>query len=346
MKKLIQLEVPEPCHENWNNMSSTEQGKFCLACQKEVIDFSSMSDKEILNHISNAGSKSCGRFLNDQLNRVLIPPVDIKRIWWKYWMNVAATLLLLSTKSNAQIKVEPPPITMNPELEKKALQEICTVTLGGYSVGQKIKNFKEYYIAGLVTDDTQQPVIGASVIVKGTKIGTITDENGHYLLKIKNYESIELAISSIGYETQLVKVDNANFKNSTINTNITLYMQFTKGLISEVVMVAKKSKPFLSFFKKDTAGLVKSIDKPVLTVFPNPATKVTPITIRMKGATEGSYKISLLNNNGELVMEKKEIFHVKNPITTITCGQQIATGIYTLVVSGNGKSQSSQIFIK
>ena len=75
-------------------MTSTEQGKFCLACQKEVIDFSSMSDKELLHYISNASSKSCGRFRNDQLNRVLISPAEIKRTWWKYWMNVAATIIV------------------------------------------------------------------------------------------------------------------------------------------------------------------------------------------------------------------------------------------------------------
>lgn len=35
MQKL-QLSISEPCHENWHNMTPTEQGRFCNACAKEV----------------------------------------------------------------------------------------------------------------------------------------------------------------------------------------------------------------------------------------------------------------------------------------------------------------------
>jgi len=42
MQKL-QLSIPEPCHENWHQMTPTEQGRFCNACSKEVVDFSMMN---------------------------------------------------------------------------------------------------------------------------------------------------------------------------------------------------------------------------------------------------------------------------------------------------------------
>ena len=76
MKQKIQLQIPEPCHENWNNMTNTQQGRFCMSCRKEVVDFSIMMDKEILDYISAASSNMCGRFGNDQLNRDLIPPAE------------------------------------------------------------------------------------------------------------------------------------------------------------------------------------------------------------------------------------------------------------------------------
>jgi hypothetical protein len=53
-------------------MTSAEQGRFCQSCQKTVTDFSMMSDKEILNHLSKRDMDICGRFSNDQLNRSLI----------------------------------------------------------------------------------------------------------------------------------------------------------------------------------------------------------------------------------------------------------------------------------
>jgi hypothetical protein len=49
MSKTIQLHIPTPCSENWNDMTSNEQGRFCQNCQKTVIDFSSKTDKEIFD---------------------------------------------------------------------------------------------------------------------------------------------------------------------------------------------------------------------------------------------------------------------------------------------------------
>jgi len=39
--KRFTISIPEPCTENWNEMTPTERGKFCAHCQKDVIDFSS-----------------------------------------------------------------------------------------------------------------------------------------------------------------------------------------------------------------------------------------------------------------------------------------------------------------
>jgi hypothetical protein len=47
MQKL-QLAIPEPCHENWHHMTPTDQGRFCNACAKEVVDFSMMTHIELL----------------------------------------------------------------------------------------------------------------------------------------------------------------------------------------------------------------------------------------------------------------------------------------------------------
>lgn len=54
-------------------------------------------------------------------------------------------------------------------------------------------------ISGIVTDQNGVPIIGASVMEKGTKNGTITDINGNFSLDISNQSA--LTISSIGYTT-------------------------------------------------------------------------------------------------------------------------------------------------
>lgn len=56
-------------------------------------------------------------------------------------------------------------------------------------------------VTGLVTDQAGEPIIGATVLVKGTKAGTSTDIDGRYSLKnIAN--NATLTFSYIGYETQ------------------------------------------------------------------------------------------------------------------------------------------------
>jgi hypothetical protein len=51
-------------------MTRTEKGRFCASCQKQVIDFSNKSDREIAMFFKKPSTGSvCGRFMEDQLNR-------------------------------------------------------------------------------------------------------------------------------------------------------------------------------------------------------------------------------------------------------------------------------------
>jgi hypothetical protein len=76
----MRLSVPKPCHEDWNKMTLNEQGAFCKVCAKTVVDFSTMSDEEVLNYFKNKGEeKTCGRFKASQLAPYEFK-VDIRRI--------------------------------------------------------------------------------------------------------------------------------------------------------------------------------------------------------------------------------------------------------------------------
>ncbi len=67
MKK-ISIAIENPCHEDWNRMTPETQGRFCNSCEKIVIDFSEMSDSEILQFFNKPKTeKICGRFKSEQL---------------------------------------------------------------------------------------------------------------------------------------------------------------------------------------------------------------------------------------------------------------------------------------
>ena len=66
------ITIDEPCEQNWNEMTPVANGRFCSNCSKEVIDFSTSSDNEIIAYIgNNKGKLLCGNFEPEQLNRWL-----------------------------------------------------------------------------------------------------------------------------------------------------------------------------------------------------------------------------------------------------------------------------------
>src|SRR5258706_2725101 len=124
MSKQLQLSIPTPCHENWYNMATVEKGKFCGSCQKEVVDFSNMSDRQVAEFFKKPSTGSvCGRFMTDQLERDIEIPK--KRIpWLKYFFQFAIPAFLLSMKATAQGKVK---VT---ETTKPAQKPTCTPIMG------------------------------------------------------------------------------------------------------------------------------------------------------------------------------------------------------------------------
>ena len=60
-------------------------------------------------------------------------------------------------------------------------------------------------LTGTVVDDYGEPVIGASVLVKGSNIGCSTDIDGKFVLKASSDATI--VVSYVGMKSQEVKVD-------------------------------------------------------------------------------------------------------------------------------------------
>ncbi len=101
MKANIQLNIPKPCHERWADMQLEEQGRFCGACKKTVVDLSAMSDREIIQYLSRAGQQVCGRMSPDQVDRgMALEPVAAKG--WRGWWHWVLAGLLVSSKATAQ----------------------------------------------------------------------------------------------------------------------------------------------------------------------------------------------------------------------------------------------------
>ena len=64
-------------------------------------------------------------------------------------------------------------------------------------------------VSGLIQDTNGQPIIGASVLVEGTNIGTITDIDGKYMLNVPDGVNA-LKVSYIGYSSVMIPLDGVS----------------------------------------------------------------------------------------------------------------------------------------
>ncbi len=91
----IQISIPQPCNEDWHKMTPTEQGRFCNACQKCVVDFTGFTDRQLFEYLNtNKGLKICGRFENTQLNRPIHVPSQPHSLLYKCFIALGLTLIL------------------------------------------------------------------------------------------------------------------------------------------------------------------------------------------------------------------------------------------------------------
>ncbi|MGL5261497.1 MAG: SusC/RagA family TonB-linked outer membrane protein, partial [Bacteroides sp.] len=131
---------------------------------------------------------------------------------------------------------------------------------------------QDIFVKGRVIDETKEGVPGANIRVKGTTIGTITDIDGYYSIKVPNQKSI-IVISFIGYETQEIPVGN----KKVINVSL----QDDSQVLDEVVVVAygTKSKATITgaMATMETEELIKSPAASVTNVLAGSMTGVSSV---------------------------------------------------------------------
>lgn len=111
-------------------------------------------------------------------------------------------------------------------------------------------------IRGKVIDETSEPLIGVSILVKGTTYGTITDFDGNFVVSVPSGSNV-LEVSYIGYITQSVVVGN--------QTNINIQMKPDARTLDEVVVIG-----YGTVKKRDLTGAVTSVKSDDITMRPGP----------------------------------------------------------------------------
>lgn len=332
MKRETFVSIPQPCHESWEAMTLQEQGRFCASCAKTVIDFSQMSDAQVLNYLSQSTGRLCGRFAQDQVERPLTPlKPEKKRIWW---IAALMPLTLLQNKANGQFKTEKKLADVS---YAKRQQSMGSVAVGIKQTTDAVNYKEDKIINGTVVDNHNIPIAGASILLKGTTIGTTTDTTGKFTLHLTTTDSLaKLIISSVGYEEEEV---NCTF-NHTNEVNIdTRKLRLSPALQGDVVVVVGYTIKRHPVKKIDTikTTVCKILRINAFKVYPNPVERGQDLHLEVK--KEGHYSIQLLDVHSNLVANS--VFDaVKGGTTTvITIPPSATAGIYFIRLINDGTKQ-------
>ena len=340
MPQSLLLNIPEPCHENWQNMTPQEQGRFCGSCQKVVVDFSVMTDKEVLDYFSKASQHVCGRFSNDQLNKEITAAPVRKRVTWMYvWNLMLATLLITKTYAQGKPQIKKPPV-------KTTITEKPLVVGWTSTVPDPIETIIPVNVKGVVLDaQSSQPVPGVTINIKGIQKGTVADSNGKFLLEAEKKDLLELEFSAIGYEKQSVLLDKtANWENIRVllkqaftdlqEVSVIAYGT-TKGRIvmGSVGRVSKINSGFNDWipaaFKKDVK------------IYPNPVMRGNSIQVKLQLPQAGDYKLELLNTAGQVMLIQPLFMQTKEQQIDLYTQTKWSAGIYWVRISS---TQSKKVF--
>lgn len=128
---------------------------------------------------------------------------------------------------------------------KKILSRCLMAVFGILSVSFSAS--AQLQVSGVVSDETGEPLIGASVSVKGTSNGISTDFDGHYILTNVSPEAI-ITFSYIGFESQEVNVGG--------RTEINVTMKENRQILDEVVVVG-----YGSLSRKELSSSIVQVDK-------------------------------------------------------------------------------------
>ncbi|MVM31896.1 hypothetical protein GO755_17740 [Spirosoma sp. HMF4905] len=114
----LTIQIPQACHEGWDEMQPTERGRFCGSCQKTVVDYTKFTDQELVKLLSKAPETSCGRFRNEQLNRQLPLSNPSAMSVWRHWAGLLTLSLFGWQTAKAQLNQAPkpsPPTSVRPD---------------------------------------------------------------------------------------------------------------------------------------------------------------------------------------------------------------------------------------
>ncbi len=330
----VTFTIAEPCHENWQNMTPNEQGRFCNSCKKDVVDFSVMTDEQVYTALLKGDANMCGRLSNKQLEKGIRYAVVKRNYWYKYVIGFLFPVLLYTKQASAQKGM----IAISPDVKTQSkngkLNPVLTV--------------KDFEFSGKILDATTNELIGNGIItIKETGKEILIGEKGSFTITSKTSNStVTVAIEALGYQSRemVISIPANNFimkeetiylrrkiiplENVTILSNSTELgrLSFIAGGISSCVRTTRAS----NWSVKVKTALTDS-----LKIYPNPVSKGNEMKVAIKLKKPGSYTLQIIDLSGKLIYQQTVKSADKQSVSKVQCESAWSSGVYVMRILGS-----------
>jgi hypothetical protein len=184
MRTSLKINIPKPCHEDWNKMTVQQKGRHCKSCDKLVFDFTRSTDEQIVKTFLEKGNV-CGRFKSTQLNKELLLTRKEKNNYLSY---VASTLFAFLSFGTQDVEAQG-----KPQIVKVASSQSTTINKKKET---SIRHTKP--VSGTIFGPKKHRIPDTKITSTGNSMSTTTDMSGNFTIKVKLGDTLIIEVD--GYE--------------------------------------------------------------------------------------------------------------------------------------------------
>ncbi len=348
----IELTIPEPCHEDWQQMTPTQQGRFCNACAKQVVDFSTMTDTQVLNYFSSIkNEKVCGRAYPDQLDRMIaLPKEPTKRLFW-HWNYITMLFLFFGKTNNAKaqggLKVIKTIQADSIKLQRNFnINNVLAGKINGQTFSVENSTTPSIIIGGISSIvGGKEPLYvidgipfsgGLPATFNSAEIDKISILKTNKATAIFGSQAAAGAIVITTKKTEYKKMDTVVINSGYVQGRIQR-CSAVGGMVAGVTV----KRSFIDSIRSVQTKFTRD-----LKIYPSPVRKGNPFTIALILKQAGSFNIQLIDAAGLIVLQKQSTATTKQYIEQVQTGKDWSSGVYYIrIFDSNNKLISTSNFL-
>lgn len=293
-----------------------------MACQKTVVDFTLMSDGEIIQYFSKTSGSVCGRLGSDQLNRKLVAPRPPGKSPWIGWPVLLSGLLFTSDKTGSHRVVGK---TRIHQCERPAADELG--------------NSMERLMARLYTGDIEQvgerhEMMGAV----GAIIPDVEPPKDTVRMTVRREEP-----DSMVYNGGIKLVEPSEEATDSV-TMPGAVARWSRNVVDTVKRIVADSLVVIGVKTRDADDRNEIKMEPVeMNVYPNPVLRGASLNLSWKSMAEDG-RVNLYNVGGVLI--QSWMIQGGSTMRTLTVPADIAAGVYILQVKTKDGGYTRKVVVE